>query len=147
MTTISFSRFPLSVSVSSVYSCPKCGETNHLAKHCQWRGRAELGEARGSGKSSQTTRVGALVPPGEQVKKQPKSRKTEIDEALAGVMTTMHTVTPSKDDVCLGLGLGPTLTTEVELEGSPVKVLVDTGSPCTIVSLDYLPSKCWRNRR
>ena len=114
--------------------CLKCGGTNHLAKHCRWRGRAEPGQARGSGKSAQTTRVGALVPPGEQVKKQPKSRETEVDEALAGVVTTMHIITPSKDDVCLG----PTITTEVELEGSPVKVLVDTGSPSTIVSLDFL---------
>ena len=65
---------------------------------------------------------------------QPKSQASEVDEALTGVMTTMHTITPSKDDVCLG----PTLTTEVDVEGSPVKALVDTGSPSTLMSLDFL---------
>lgn len=49
-------------------------------------------------------------------------------------MTTMHTVTTSQSDICLG----PTSSTEVELEGVPVKALVDTGSPTTIVSLKFL---------
>ena len=70
------------------------------------------------------------------MKKQPKSHETEVDEALAGVMTTMQTITSSEDEVCLGLG--PTATTEVTLEGYPVKALVDTGSPNTIMSLDFL---------
>ena len=34
--------------------------------------------------------------------------------------------------------LGPVLTTDVELEGSCVKALIDTGSPVTIVSLKFL---------
>lgn len=34
--------------------------------------------------------------------------------------------------------LGPVLTTEVELEGSCVKALIDTGYPVTIVSLKFL---------
>ena len=36
------------------------------------------------------------------------------------------------------LGLGPTLTIEVKLEGIPVKALVKTGSPSTIMSLKFL---------
>ena len=35
-----------------------------------------------------------------------------------------------------GLELGPA---EVELEGEPVQALLDTGSPATIVSLEFLP--------
>ena len=49
-------------------------------------------------------------------------------------MTTMHTVTTSQSDTCLG----PTLTTEVKLEGVPVKAIVDTGSPTTTVLLKFL---------
>ena len=33
--------------------------------------------------------------------------------------------------------LGPTIWTEVQFEGSPVKALVDTGSPATIVGLKF----------
>ena len=39
-----------------------------------------------------------------------------------------------QSDTCLG----PSLTTEVKLEGVSVKALVDTGSPSTIVSLKFL---------
>ena len=58
----------------------------------------------------------------------------EINKALENVMHAMHTVTISQSDTCLG----STLTTEVKLEGVPVKALVDTGSPTTIVSLKFL---------
>ena len=34
--------------------------------------------------------------------------------------------------------LGPTISTKVVLEGKPMKALVDTGSPVTIVSIDSL---------
>ena len=54
--------------------CTKCGGTNHSAKYCQWRGRAEPGEARGGAKppqASQNNRVGALAPPEEQVNVMP----------------------------------------------------------------------------
>ena len=37
-----------------------------------------------------------------------------------------------------GIATGPTLTAQVEIEGVPVQVLVDTGSPATIVSLDLI---------
>ena len=58
------------------------------------------------------------MPPSQQ-KTEPKSQESEVDDALTCVMMTMHTITPSKYDVCLG----PILTTEVEFEGSPVKAL------------------------
>ena len=54
----------------------------------------------------QTNIVRALVPPNQQ-KTESKSQESEVDDALTGVITTMHTIIPSKDDVCLG----PTLTT------------------------------------
>ena len=48
----------------------------------------------------------------------------------------MHTITLQESDV--GTQLGPTLTSEVQFEGCPVKALLDTGSPSTIVVLDFL---------
>ena len=56
-----------------------------------------------------------------------------LDKALSQFFTTMHTITSQQD-----AQLGPTPTTEVQVEGCPITNLLDTGSPATIVSLDFL---------
>ena len=48
----------------------------------------------------------------------------------------MHTITLQEADV--NAQLGPTLTSEVQFEGSLVNALLDTGSPSTIISLEFL---------
>ena len=50
---------------------------------------------------------------------------------------TLHGVKSAATDVQAAV-LGPTSTTTVLVEGTPTKVLLDTGSPVTIVSLDFL---------
>ena len=120
------------------FKCTKCGGTNHTAKYCRWRGRSEPGEARGASQTAaqaSQNRVGAITEKSDEPKQPENStREAEIGAALEDAMTTMHTVTTSQSDA----RLGPTLTTEVKLEGIPVKALVDTGSPSTIVSLKFL---------
>ena len=59
-----------------------------------------------------------------------------LDAALTTITATMHGLTPANQKP--GLELGPTLTTTVELEGVPVRALLDTGSPATIVSLNLI---------
>ena len=68
----------------------------------------------------------------------------EIDAALSEAAATMDTVTPGKG-TCTRLGR--VLTVEVELEGTPVKALLDTGSPVTIVSLKFLMDALSRQRQ
>ena len=57
----------------------------------------------------------------------------EINEAMKEKTATMHMFKPhvTIDGTTDGLALGPT----VLLEGQPVKAVVDTGSPVTIVSV------------
>ena len=51
-------------------------------------------------------------------------------------MATMRVLqTDSKET---GSDLGPTLSVEVDFEGSPVNALLDTGSPVSIVFLQFL---------
>ena len=59
-----------------------------------------------------------------------------LDSALNTITATMHGLTPANPKP--GLKLGPTLTTEVEIEGVSVQALLDTGSPATIVSLNLI---------
>ena len=66
--------------------CTKCGGTNHTARYCRYRGRAEPVEARGAGRGgSRNGSVRALVPP-----KEDEQRKAELDKALSDIVTTMH---------------------------------------------------------
>ena len=60
----------------------------------------------------------------------------ELDQALTDISTTMHTITLQESEVAAQPG--PTLTSEVQFEWCLVKVLLDTGSPSTIVSLEFL---------
>ena len=69
-----------------------------------------------------------------------KLREAELRESLDSSTTTVPCITTAPDSL-----LGPTLTAEVELEGSCVNALLDTGSPVTIASLEYLLS-AWKKQ-
>ena len=42
--------------------------------------------------------------------------------------------------------LGPIIHSEVQLDGIPVQALLDTGSPATIVSLEFLIEARWKRK-
>lgn len=121
--------------------CHACGAWGHKAFQCPKRDRGLSKEAK-----QQTRTVHALTTeesPETEKQGQVTNRKqqlidAEVDAALGEATVTMHTVTPvTKSDA----PLGPVLTAEVELEGTCVRALVDTGSPVTIVSLKCLVDK------
>ena len=68
----------------------------------------------------------------------------EAKSALLGKTATMHVL--AAEGKPEGPTLGPTVLTNVLLEGHPVKALVDTGSPITIVSIDCLLDILAKNR-
>ena len=63
-------------------------------------------------------------------------QEAEVDESLSDVVATMRVLKSVNGEE--GNSLGPTLSAHVEFEGSPVKALLDTGSPVTIVSMRFL---------
>ena len=68
----------------------------------------------------------------------------EAKSALLGKTATMHVL--AAEGKPEGPTLGPTVLTNVLLEGHPVKALVDTESPITIVSIDCLLDILAKNR-
>ena len=68
-----------------------------------------------------------------------------MESALRKKAATMHGVESDQPN-CTSINLGPTVHTEVEIEGCPVKALVDTGSPATIVLLDCMLSVLAKGR-
>ena len=122
---------------SKLLECKRCGGTNHIAKFCRSRGRAEPAEARGGSSRSQENSVRAVVHPGAASDATPASPlNPDLDRALTDITTTMHTITSQQNSG--SPQLGPTLTAEIQIEGCPVTALLDTGSPATIVSLEFL---------
>ena len=61
--------------------CKKCGGTNHTAKYCRWRGRAEPAEARG-GEKTQSWSVKTLV---HQDRTRYQLWDAELDQALTDI--------------------------------------------------------------
>ena len=63
-------------------------------------------------------------------------QEAEVEEPLSETMVTMRVLkTASRER---SSDLGPTLSVDVQFEGSPVSALIDTGSPVSIVSLQFL---------
>ena len=50
----------------------------------------------------------------------------------------INVLSPAKGKKNNNITLGPTLSSEVTVDGKTVKALLDTGSPVTILSLDLL---------
>ena len=128
--------------------CFNCNAIGHISRNCPRQRRQE--EARGRNLQPypprSEARMAAVVPgtqastmeiPQTMVSQRSDTQENSVlDSALNTITATMHGLTSANQKP--GLKLGPTLTTEVEIEGVPVQALLDTGSPATIVSLNLL---------
>ena len=74
-----------------------------------------------------------------------ESNDADIGENINKVIVTMHGVTST--DVLGDVKLGLVLTSTVKVEGEPVEALLDTGSPVTIISLEWLLQVLARQQR
>ena len=95
--------------------CHHCGGKGHMRRSCPLKGRTEPVEASGKCDSQEVKELTAL-------------RKDALEEELAELKTLGVYA-------CAGeLAIGPRVEAEVLVDGLPVKALVDTGSPVTILS-------------
>ena len=126
--------------------CYNCHSRGHLARDCKKPKRRSV-ETPGRTPGGKVAAIGV----GEAVPVEPNQtspsqshvedlrrqlQEAEVGEALAEVRTTLHGIRPPQGtDKAV---LGPTITREIELEGNTVQALLDTGSPVTIASLEWL---------
>ena len=134
--------------------CFHCQGTGHFPKHCPLKGRAVPEESRGRSQWMANKERGARKvatigvtsgdqPVDEKTKKwqriaelRRQLQEAEVEETMAEVVAMMHVLQPGEQEN--RVPLGPTLTAEMKFEGRPVQALLDTGSPVTIVSLEFL---------
>ena len=81
---------------------------------------------------------------GRVAKLRQQLQEAEVKEALERAKGTMHGI--SSPDAKDNPHLGPMIYSEVQLEGIPVQALLDTGSPATIVSLEFLIEARWKTK-
>ena len=121
--------------------CRKCQSHHHHWKQHPLCGRSEPREAPGQKSSTKQISAVTATPPSTQ---EVDSEGDAVNSALDEAMATMYGVTPTNSPAAATLG--PTIRTQVMLEGESVEALVDTGSPATIVSLKCIIDVLARKR-
>ena len=133
--------------------CFHCRGQGHIARNCPLKGRSapveSRGRGKGSGESNRTTTMSGLVaetvPTGNTVRTKSDKvedlraalREAELEEALEKVTPLSTTMYGVETDVVGSSILEPMILVNVSFEGMPVEAMLDTGSPVTIVSLDF----------
>ena len=120
-------------------NCFNCGMSGHMMKSCPYpKQKKEDRESRGRKDPSiatVTAQANKMRIKSEIEKLQRKLNKTEIDVALEDMSATMYGVTLLMEGT--PARLGPTITTNVAVNGIDAVALIVTGSPATIISLKF----------
>ena len=123
--------------------CFNCGMEGHMARACTYP-RQTRGDHEARGRRNPGTGTVTTIQSGEKLLKEriEELRKEfhalEVAGAVEQTSGTMSTVEAEEEGEATGARLGPAVFATVGVNGVETKALVDTGSPATIVSLDFV---------
>ena len=131
--------------------CFSCKGTGHFARDCPLRGRGAPVEAPGKSNSPSSSKGQESSPsppkksPGVGLVRPGEKEEPDCESAYSGSQSPVDPVQEALRETVArmrgnGTGpqpVGPVLTSEVRVDDSITKALLDTGSPVSIISLDY----------
>ena len=118
-------------------TCFQCGMEGHIRSNCPYPKPQKESESRGRPQMKNiTTQRSSNTPSTEKQKEiqelRERLRQAELDEAIES-SRVVNLVVPAESEP----RLGPTVYTPITVGGVTTDALVDTGSPATIVSLEF----------
>ena len=119
--------------------CFNCGMEGHMSRTCPYPKKKRRNEAHGRREGT----MSALTTSRREVQEKIEDLRRQLQEAEAQIAVedssdVLHSVSRVGDNT--GGRLGPSVYTEVSVNGVPTRTLLDTGSPATIVSLEFVMS-------
>ena len=130
-------------SLSKSKGCFNCGMEGHRARRCPYPKKTKRDEeARGvllPARPAQVSTTSALIEEDEETNSQLERLSQRLEklenEFIHKREQLLNTVAAETE---AGGHLGPSVLAEVSVNGVPTQALVDTGSPATVISLDFL---------
>ena len=125
--------------------CTVCGGVGHNSKFCRYKGRGTSTES--IAKHRVAALVGVVKHSDEDTDEDTCTipEDSDVEAVLTQVSATMHALVSQTEGSDQPI-LGPTITAEVVVEGVSVNALLDTGSPVSIVSLEFIVNALAKQR-
>ena len=115
--------------------CFNCGLEGHMARDCPYPRRNKRDEeARGRREPAVSALTSEEDEDQRKIGELRQLQELEARVALRAKTDTLHTVAADSQENLLG----PTVFVDVLVDGVRAKTLIDTGSPATVISLDFV---------
>ena len=129
--------------------CYSCNGTGHFQKNCPLKEHSDPVETPGTGQSSNKERITANLQRNTLQQAQDKVAQlrrelmaAEREESVTKAAVTTHVLQSypetKKSSASGGPTLGPTLKVKASVKGCSTEALIDTSSPVSLVSIDFL---------